>query len=214
MRSVPDVYENENLAMKDLLPLLTYVFVMYVTPGPNNVMLTASGVNFGFRRTLPHISGICLGSSLQLFLSALLFSSVTYWFDAVRQPLAVVGCLYLLWLAFKLAKAQAPGESDSSEPMSWHAAALFQNVNPKAWVMIANTCLLFMPREGGVLPAVKLLVISILLGIPCCSLWAWGGDRLRHWLQNDLALRLFNYSMAALLGGTALWLLLDEMVAH
>jgi len=136
--------------MRDLIPLLSYLFVMYVTPGPNNVMLTISGVNFGFRRTLLHMAGICLGVGVQLFLCAIVLTPAAGLIEGARQPLALVGCLYLLWLSCRIARAGEPGRGSASRPMSMFAAALFQNVNPKAWVMVANAAVLFMPREGGV----------------------------------------------------------------
>jgi len=146
------------------LPLMTYVATMSVTPGPNNIMLAASGVNFGFRRTLPHMLGISVGHGVQV----------------VR---GFVG------------------------------AALFQWVNPKAWMMVLNVAILFLPQGAG-WAAVALLGLSCaVINLPCIALWAGIGDRMRSLLERPAALRTFNLTMAALLGATAVWILVDELPA-
>lgn len=200
------------LDMRELVPLVTYLFVMYVTPGPNNVLLTASGVNFGFRRTLPHMAGICSGVAIQLFLCALLFASTAQFIEEARRPLAVVGCGYLLWLSFRICRAAGPGRASISRPIGMVEAALFQNVNPKAWVMVANASLLFMPPSGGLRAALALMLSSVVVGLPSCAAWAWGGDRLRRRMRRPAMLRAFNLAMAGMLAATALWLLGDEIL--
>ena len=197
--------------MFEALALASYMGVMSITPGPNNIMLTASGVNFGFRRTLPHMLGIAFGCSLQLLLCAALFAQVSGWLGEVRPVLAVAGCAYLLWLSLKLARAAAPGHREAARPMGFVAAALFQWINPKAWIMVLNACVLFLPRDGQLSAAAAMALLALLVNLPCIAVWAWGGERLRHWLQQDRALRLFNAAMASLLAATALWLLVEEL---
>lgn len=197
--------------MIEALALVSYMGVMSITPGPNNIMLTTSGVNFGFRRTLPHMLGIAFGCALQLLLCAALFATVSEWLGEVRPLLAAAGCSYLLWLSLKLARASAPGRRETARPMGFVAAALFQWINPKAWIMVLNACVLFMPSEGHLPSAVTMALMTLMVNLPCIAVWAWGGERLRHWLQQDWALRLFNLSMAGLLAATALWLLVEEL---
>ena len=198
--------------MLEALALASYMGVMSITPGPNNIMLTASGVNFGFRRTLPHMLGIAFGCSLQLLLCAALFAQVSGWLGELRPALAVAGCAYLLWLSLKLARAGAPGRRETARPMGFVAAALFQWVNPKAWIMVLNACVLFLPQGGQLPAAAAMALLALMVNLPCIAVWAWGGERLRHWLQQDWALRLFNLSMAGLLAATALWLLVEELL--
>lgn len=197
--------------MFEALALASYMGVMSITPGPNNIMLTASGVNFGFRRTLPHMLGIGFGCALQLLLCAALFTQISAFFGEVRPLLAVAGCAYLLWLSLQLARASAPGRRESAQPMGFVAAALFQWVNPKAWIMVLNACVLFLPQGGQLSAAATMALLCLLVNLPCIAVWAWGGEHLRHWLQQDWALRLFNASMAGLLTATALWLLVEEL---
>ena len=161
------------------LPLLTYVATMSVTPGPNNLMLAASGVNFGFRRTVPHMLGISIGHGIQVAIVAGLLAWVMAWLDDMRLGLVLAGCAYLLWLAWRQAQAGQPGGGNSAQPLGFVGAALFQWVNPKAWMMVLNAAILFLPRGGGWGAALSLALICALVNFPCIALWAVVGDRLR-----------------------------------
>ncbi len=194
------------------LPLLTYMATMSVTPGPNNLMLAASGVNFGFRRTLPHMLGISIGVGIQIVLVAGLLAWVMTWLDALRLPLVFVGCAYLLWLAWRQAGAGQPGNSEKSRPLGFFGAALFQWVNPKAWMMVLNAAILFLPH-GNWTAVLWMAAMSVFVNLPCIAVWAFAGDKLRLTLRDPLALRVFNYTMAAALAATALWIVTDEFLA-
>ena len=194
------------------LPLMTYVATMSVTPGPNNLMLAASGVNFGFRRTLPHMLGISIGHGMQVAIVGGLLAWVMVWLDSVRLELVLAGCSYLMWLAWRQARAGQPGGSAKAQPLGFIGAALFQWVNPKAWMMVLNAAILFLPRGGGWSAALSLALMCALINLPCIALWAMAGDRLRARLSEPRALRVFNYTMALLLAVTALWILIDELV--
>ena len=194
------------------LPLLTYMATMSVTPGPNNLMLAASGVNFGFRRTLPHMLGISIGVGIQIVLVAGLLAWVMTWLDALRLPLVFVGCAYLLWLARRQAGAGQPGNSEKRQPLGFFGAALFQWVNPKAWMMVLNAAILFLPH-GNWTAVLWMAVMSVFVNLPCIAVWAFAGDKLRLTLRDPLALRVFNYTMAAALAATALWIVADEFLA-
>lgn len=195
------------------LPLLTYVAAMSVTPGPNNLMLAASGVNFGFRRTLPHLVGVSAGHGVQVWVVAGALAWVMSWLETARMPLVAAGCAYLLWLAWRQAHAGRPGAAARIRPLGFVGAALFQWVNPKAWMMVLNVALLFLPRGGGWGAATVLALACAAINLPCIALWALAGDRLRNWMNTPAALRLFNYTMAALLAATAAWIVVDEMAA-
>ena len=194
------------------LPMMTYVATMSVTPGPNNLMLAASGVNFGFRRTLPHMLGISIGHGMQVAIVGGLLAWVMVWLDSVRLELVLAGCSYLMWLAWRQARAGQPGGSAKAQPLGFIGAALFQWVNPKAWMMVLNAAILFLPRGGGWSAALSLALMCALINLPCIALWAMAGDRLRARLSEPRALRVFNYTMALLLALTALWILIDELV--
>mgnify|MGYP000390821279 CR=1 FL=1 len=193
------------------LPLLTYVATMSVTPGPNNLMLAASGVNFGFRRTVPHMLGISIGHGIQVAIVAGLLAWVMAWLDDMRLGLVLAGCAYLLWLAWRQSQAGQPGGGKSAQPLGFVGAALFQWVNPKAWMMVLNAAILFLPH-GNWTAVLWMAVMSIFVNLPCIAVWAFAGDKLRLTLRDPLALRVFNYTMAALLAATALWIVVDEFL--
>lgn len=193
------------------LPLMTYVATMSVTPGPNNLMLAASGVNFGFRRTLPHMLGISIGHGTQVLLVGMTIAWIMGWLDAVRLPLVAVGCAYLLWLAWRQAWAGMPERRGDARPLGFVGAALFQWVNPKAWMMVLNVSLLFLPRDAAWTAVAALALVCTAINLPCIALWALAGDRMRALLGRPAALLGFNLTMAALLAATAAWILVDEL---
>lgn len=192
------------------LPLMTYVATMSVTPGPNNIMLAASGVNFGFRRTLPHMLGVSVGHGVQVLIVAGGVAWAMGMLQTLRLPLVVAGCAYLFWLALRQARAGQPGRGGRADPLGFLGAALFQWVNPKAWMMVLNVAILFLPRDADWMTAAGLALLCMSVNLPCITVWAVAGARLRTWLQQPAALMAFNYTMAALLAATALWIGVDE----
>jgi threonine/homoserine/homoserine lactone efflux protein len=128
----------------ELLPLMTYCMVMSGTPGPNNMMLTASGANFGYRGALPQILGISSGVFLQTLLCCLGLASVFAAYPATHSVLRVAGALYLIYLAWKLTGARV-GEAHAPRPATFAQGALFQAINPKSWVRAITIASVFMP---------------------------------------------------------------------
>jgi threonine/homoserine/homoserine lactone efflux protein len=182
-----------------LTALLGFAFVATVTPGPNNLMLMASGANFGFRRTLPHMLGIVGGVSV---MALLVGAGLMALFDAVPALailLKVLSLGYLLWLAARIATA-APVEDRGAHgrPMTVLQAASFQWVNPKAWAMCLSAVTLYAP-DRSLLSVATVSVAFALVSFPAISLWAWLGTMVRQWLSNATRLRVFNITMAALL---------------
>jgi threonine/homoserine/homoserine lactone efflux protein len=190
---------------------VSYVAVMSITPGPNTLLLASSGVNFGMRRTLPVLLGIVTGCAAMLALAATLLTVALGWIGAVRFPLAVLGCAYLLWLSWKLFKAASPDVKQQPQPMCFINGVLFQAINPKVWLMAMTVAILFLPHEGAGLGATLLIIAGFsAVNFPCVLVWALLGDRLRNALRVTWKLRLFNAVMAGSMAATALWLLFDE----
>jgi len=189
--------------MFDPLPYATYYFVMSITPGPNNVMLTAAGANFGFRRTIPHMLGISAGCAVQLLaVCAGLGALFTKW-PVLQTVLQWAGAAYLLWLGWKLLRAGDVAEGKAPQPITFLQAAAFQFVNPKAWVMSLSAVSLFLPRDIGIVPAAAyLLGMMLLINVPCIGVWALFGSSLRGVLQRPPARLAFNVSMAVALAAT------------
>jgi threonine/homoserine/homoserine lactone efflux protein len=182
-----------------LIALIAFALVASITPGPNTLMLLASGVNFGFRRTLPHLMGVVLGFGMMTALvGAGLAGLFTAWPPA-RTVLQVVSAAYLLWLAWKIAHAAPPaGGTARGRPFSFVQAAAFQWVNPKAWTMALGAVALYAPGQdiGAVLIVAGAYV---LVGLPSGALWAGTGVALSRALRDPVLLRWFNWTMAVAL---------------
>lgn len=188
------------------LALVVYAFVTSITPGPNNFMLLASGVNFGFARTIPHMLGIGAG-----FLSLLLavgfgLGAVLTAFPALHSLLKVAGGAYLLYLAWKVAMSRALGAEGETggRPMRFVEAAAFQWINPKAWVMAITAMAVYTNVERPFLSVVLISLAFALVNLPSVSTWAGFGMALRGFLADPVRLKWFNIAMGLLLAAT-LW---------
>jgi len=185
--------------MTELLPLLTYSLVMSSTPGPNNLMLTASGANFGFRRTLPHIAGISAGMLVQTALTCAGLGALFDAYPLLHGVLRIVGALYLVVLAFKLTRGAA-AEVSLARPLSFMQAAAFQAVNPKSWVKSVTLASVFMPPALDVASGTLLVTfVTVAIGVPCIAVWALFGVAIRRLLTDARRRRMFNVIMAATL---------------
>ena len=181
------------------LALLGFAFVTSVTPGPNNMMLLASGVNFGLRRTLPHMLGITCGHSLMVFLVGLGIAGVFTAWPPALTGLKLLSVAYMLWLAWKIAHSAAPGEGRAkAQPMTFLQAAAFQWVNPKAWAMALGAVSAYVAEPSPLAYAAVAGVFS-LVNLPSVSVWAGAGQAVRRWLEGPGRLKAFNWTMAALL---------------
>jgi threonine/homoserine/homoserine lactone efflux protein len=186
--------------MLETLPALAlFALVTSVTPGPNNLMLMASGANFGFRRTVPHMLGVGLGFVLMTFLVGVGLAGLFQTYPLAVTALEVVSVVYMLWLAWKIANAAAPKDRQAGgTPMTFLQAAAFQWVNPKAWAMALTAVTVHAPDRS--LWAVALVaVIFGAINLPSVSLWTLIGQQLRRVLTNTRRLMIFNWTMAGLL---------------
>lgn len=180
--------------------LAAFALVSSITPGPNNIMLMTSGVNFGFRRTTPHMLGVAIGFTIMVILVGIGVVQVFDLLPASYSVLKVVSIAYLLFLAVKIATSAPPAEETESgaSPLTFMQAALFQWVNPKAWMMAITAISIYAPSKS--LSAVSLVALIFgLVNLPSVSLWTVLGLNLRRLLTNTKRLRVFNASMAILL---------------
>jgi len=183
-----------------MLAFASFAFASSITPGPNNTMLLASGVNHGFRRTVPHIAGISLGCMAMLILVGLglgeVFAAVPFIYGALR----CAGAAYLLWLAWNIAQAGPMADRKASvRPMTFWQAVAFQWINPKAWIMVVGAVSTYAPRDGF---GQNVVVLALLLGLvntPSICVWAGCGTALRPFLSHPVRVRVFNVMMALLL---------------
>jgi threonine/homoserine/homoserine lactone efflux protein len=182
-----------------LIAFASFALVASITPGPNNLMLMASGTNFGIRRTLPHFWGVILGFTALILLVGLGLSQIFVAFPVAQTVLKVVSALYMLYLAWKIATAPPPGEGKArGEPMTFWQAIMFQWVNPKGWSM-ALTAVSAYVVGYSVWGYVFVAVVLGLTSIVASGLWMVAGVQLRRFLADPRALRTFNVCMALLL---------------
>jgi threonine/homoserine/homoserine lactone efflux protein len=193
-----------------LIPFTLFAIAGSFTPGPNNIMLTASGANFGFRRTLPHILGICIGFPLMVAAVGIGLGRLFEVVPAIHAVLKVAGTAYLLWLAWRIATAGSADAGDAgARPLSIEAAA-FQWVNPKAWIMATGAISTFTLAGEAILPQVLTIVgIFTVVSVPSATVWTLLGIGIARLLRSPLALRLFNIGMGALLALSVVWILFE-----
>jgi threonine/homoserine/homoserine lactone efflux protein len=183
--------------------MAVFAFVTSVTPGPNNMMLLASGVNFGVRATLPHTLGISCGHFIMLMAVGLGLGELFIRVPVIYPVMQVLGMAYMLYLAWGIVRSGAPSVQDEAnqgaKPLGFWGAAAFQWVNPKAWVMTLGFFSNYLPQEAGVLLIASASLLFSLINWPSIAVWAVMGARMGHYLQVDLYRRIFNGAMAVLL---------------
>ncbi len=187
------------MTWETLSALALFAFVTSVTPGPNNLMLMASGANFGFRRTIPHMLGVALGFVLMAFLVGVGLAGLFQTYPVAVTVLEVASVAYMLWLAWKIAHAAAPKEREATgNPITFLQAVAFQWVNPKAWAMALTAVTVYAPERS--LGAVALVAAVFgAINLPSVSVWTVLGQQVRRVLTTGRRLVAFNWTMAGLL---------------
>ena len=183
------------------LALLGYAFVTSITPGPNNLMLLASGVNFGFIRTIPHMLGVGIGFFVMLLAVGFGLGAVFTAFPALHLVLKVLGSAYLLYLAWRIATTRSLAKEGKAGtiPMTFLEAAAFQWVNPKAWVMALSAMAIYTNPDRPFLSIWIVAAAFALVNLPSVSSWAGFGTALRGFLSDPVRLKWFNIAMGVLL---------------
>ncbi len=198
---------DDPMTFDTLIALAGFGIVTSITPGPNNIMLMASGANFGLRRTLPHMLGISLGHSFMITLVGAGLIQIFDTFPFIQTAMTVIGIAYLLYLAWKIAHAAAPGEGQAGgKPMTFLQAAAFQWVNPKAWFMALTAITVYAPSRSFEAILVVAVVFS-LVNFPSVMVWTLLGQTIRRILTSPARLRAFNWTMAGLLVASLLLLI-------
>ena len=184
-----------------LLPLITFVIAVSFTPGPNNVMLTASGVNFGFQRSLPHICGIVVGMPVMTMAVGLGLGQIFKLYPQLYEILKWAGSAYLLFLAWKIATSSRPKDvAAKAAPLTFLQAALFQWINPKSWIAAIAALTSFTSGINNYL--IDTLIVTaafVLAGAGSTTLWTYFGTLIGQWLKSPKSLVIFNGVMAALI---------------
>ena len=185
--------------MTQLLPMMMYCFVMSITPGPNNLMLTASGANFGYRLTLPQVLGCVMGNIALTLVACNGLGQLFVAFPAAQAALRTGGALYLVWLAWKLAQSRL-GDAQALRPFTFVEGVMFQAFNPKSWIRAITLASVFMPAGANPLTAgLAISLIGAVIAVPCLSTWVLFGVAMRELLSDARKQRVFNLAMAAAL---------------
>jgi threonine/homoserine/homoserine lactone efflux protein len=183
-----------------LYALIVFCFVSSITPGPNNLMLLASGVNFGFRRSLPHMLGVGLGFALMVGLVGIGLDAIFSRFPTLLPIMRYAGVAYMIWLAARLALAGPAGDQDNiGRPLTFFGAAAFQWINPKAWFIAVGALTAYAVSEDYTRSVIIVALVFGLVTMPCIAAWVLFGAAMRKVLSNPRFVRPFNIAMALLL---------------
>jgi threonine/homoserine/homoserine lactone efflux protein len=189
--------------MTALLPLLVFAFVSSVTPGPNNILLWASGTEFGFRRTIPHILGTAIGIGVMALAVAAGFGVLIATVPQLQFVMKVAGSAYLLFLAYQLAGAQALERGEVSRPLGILQASAFQAINPKAWIFAIGAITTFSPPGlSGLVGGAIVAVVMMAVVVPSAAIWAAGGEAVGRFIVGRGVEKVVGLGMAALLAAT------------
>ena len=193
-----------------LIALVSFYFVMYVTPGPNNAMVLTSGLKFGFVKTIPHMSGITIGHITQLVLVCFGLGQIFIIFPEIQNILKIVCAIYLLYLGYKIIGSFSKIKEDNSRPLKFHEAALFQIVNPKAWTISSMAASGFLPEDGNLIFSIFSIAFVALIVCPLSiTPWAAFGSAIRNLVKNNKIKALIEYFLAILLLITAIIIVLQ-----
>ena len=191
--------------------LVSFYFVMYVTPGPNNAMVLTSGIKFGFSKTIPHMSGITIGHVFQTIVVCLGLGKIFQMFPEIQDILKIICALYLLYLGYKIIGSFSKIKNDGSRPLKFYEASLFQLVNPKAWTISTMVASGFLPKDERLIISISFISITALIICPLSiSVWAAFGSGIRNLVKNNKKKAFVEYFLATLLLMTAIMIVIEE----
>ena len=193
-----------------IFALISFYFVMYVTPGPNNAMVLASGLKFGFLKSIPHMTGITIGHVTQLILVCLGLGKIFQIYPEIQNILKILCAIYLIYLGYKIIGSFSKIKDDDSRPLKFYEAALFQIVNPKAWTISSMAASSFLPKDGNLI--ISILFISCIALIICpisISPWAAFGSGIKNLVKNNKIKVIIEFFLAFLLLITAILIVID-----
>ena len=191
--------------------LISFYFVMYVTPGPNNAMVLTSGIKFGFLKTIPHMSGITIGHVLQIIVVCLGLGKIFQIFPEIQNILKIICALYLLYLGYKIIGSFSKIKNDGSRPLKFYEASLFQLVNPKAWTISTMVASGFLPKDERLIISILFISITALIICPLSiSIWAAFGSGIRNLVKNNKKKAFVEYFLAILLLTTAIMIVIEK----
>jgi len=191
--------------IKLFFALASYYFVMFATPGPNNAMLTASGIKFGFKKTLPHLIGIPFGHIIQITLVCFGLGQLFIKYPLIQIYLKWICCFYLIFLGWKILGSFSNNEKESGRPLKFYEAALFQFINPKAWVVALTAATAFFPiAENFYIATAFVAGTAPFICFPSICIWAIFGSSIKSIIKDAKVKKIVEYLLAILLLLTAI----------
>ena len=193
-----------------IFALVSFYFVMYVTPGPNNAMVLASGLKFGFFKSIPHMTGITIGHVTQLILVCLGLGKIFQIYPEIQSILKILCAIYLIYLGYKIVGSFSKLKDDDSRPLKFYEAALFQIVNPKAWTISSMAASSFLPKDGNLFFSIIFIASVALIICPISiSPWAAFGSGIKNLVKNNKIKVIIEFFLAFLLLITAILIVID-----
>ena len=193
-----------------IFALITFYFVMYVTPGPNNAMVLASGLKFGFLKSIPHMTGITVGHVTQLILVCLGLGKIFQVFPELQNILKIICAIYLIYLGYKIIGSFNKIKDDDSRPLKFYEAALFQIVNPKAWTISSMAASGFLSKDGNLLISILFIASVALIICPISiSPWAAFGSSIKNLVKSNKIKVIIEFFLAFLLLITAILIVIE-----
>ena len=189
--------------------LSAFYFTMFITPGPNNAMLTASGMKFGFIRTLPHLIGIPLGHIVQIGLCCFGLANIFLIYPQIQFYMKILCFVYLLYLSWTMIGSFSLSQKETGRPLKFYEASLFQFINPKAWSIALTVASGFFPSEENIYKGIFFVTFTAaFVCFPSISLWALFGNGLRNFVSNYKTKKIIEYILAVLLVFTGIFILI------
>ena len=191
--------------------LISFYFVMYVTPGPKNAMVFTSGIKFGFLKTIPHMTGITIGHVLQTIIVCLGFGKIFQMFPEIQNILKIICAIYLIYLGYNIIGSFSKIKEDDSRPLKFYEASLFQLVNPKAWTISTMVASGFLPKDEKLIIAILFISITALVICPLSiSVWAAFGTGIKNLVKNNKKKAFVEYFLAILLLFTSILIVIEK----
>ena len=193
-----------------IFALVSFYFVMYVTPGPNNAMVLTSGLKFGFFRSIPHMTGITIGHVTQLILVCLGLGKIFQIYPEIQSILKILCAIYLIYLGYKIVGSFSKLKDDDTRPLKFYEAALFQIVNPKAWTISSMAASSFLPKDGNLFFSIIFIASIALIICPISiSPWAAFGSGIKNLVKNNKIKVIIEFFLAFLLLITAILIVIE-----
>ena len=189
--------------------LVIFYLTMFITPGPNNAMLTTSGLKFGFVRTLPHLIGIPLGHIFQIGLCCYGLANIFLIYPEIQFYMKILCFLYLIYLSWKMIGSFSLEQKETGRPLKFYEASLFQFINPKAWSIALTVASGFFPTEENILKGIIFVTLTAaIICFPSISLWALFGNGLRRFVRNVKTKKIIEFILAVLLVLTGIFIMI------